>query len=34
MGMGLRSEQDSPLDDGICAHGHWDLVKNLAGKWE
>jgi hypothetical protein len=25
--MGLRFEQDSHSDDGICALGQWDLVK-------
>jgi hypothetical protein len=34
MGMGLRFEQDSYRDDGICALGQWDLVKIWAGKWE
>ena len=34
MGMGLRFEQDSHLDDGICALGQWDLVKIWAEKWE
>ena len=34
MGMGLRFEQDSYIDDGICALGQWDLVKIWAGKWE
>jgi hypothetical protein len=32
--MGLRFEQDSYIDDGICALGQWDLVKIWAGKWE
>ena len=32
--MGLRFEQDSHSDDGICALGQWDLVKIWAGKWE
>jgi hypothetical protein len=27
-------EQDNHLDDGICALGHWDLVKICGGKWE
>jgi hypothetical protein len=34
MGMGLKFEQDSYRDDGICALGQWDLVKIWAGKWE
>jgi hypothetical protein len=34
MGMGLRFEQESHWDDGICAQGQWDLVKIWAGKWE
>jgi hypothetical protein len=32
--MGLRFEQDSHWDDGICALGQWDLVKIWDGKWE
>jgi hypothetical protein len=33
-GNGLRFEQDSHWDDGVCALGQWDLVKIWAGKWE
>ena len=32
--MGLKFEQASHWDDGICAFGHWDLVKIWAGKWK
>jgi hypothetical protein len=31
MGMGLRFEQESHCNDGICAVAHWDLVKIWAG---
>jgi hypothetical protein len=30
----LGFEQDNHLDDGICARGHWDLVKICGGEWE
>jgi hypothetical protein len=34
MGMGLRFEQNSHQDNGICSLGHQDLVKIWAGKRE